>query len=264
MKKQSSVKYTLSGKGPAVVLIHGFCESKDIWKDYHQQLQNKYTIITPDLPGFGESPLQHSEVSIEYFADQIHELLMSLQVENIIMIGHSLGGYVTLAYAEKYPHMLKGFGLFHSTAFADSEDKKINRDRTIDFIKKHGVAPFAESFVEPLFFMRNRKHLEKQILLMKEQTKNTSQESIISTTIAMRDRIDRTEVLKKASCPVLFIVGKEDGPVPLNKSLEQCYLPIQSVVHFFSECGHMGMYEKKEETLMAVNQFIELCLKKSS
>jgi pimeloyl-ACP methyl ester carboxylesterase len=255
----STLKYKSAGRGPAVVFIHGFCEEKSLWKDFLHHFQNDYHVITPDLPGFGESPLNTSPVNMEYFADEVRNLLKDLSIKECVMIGHSLGGYVALAFAEKYPEMLKGMGLFHSTAFEDSPEKKENRNKTIQFIEKNGVAPFADSFVEPLFFMRNRKNLQEEIQMMIETTKNTSMQSIIETTKAMRDRKDRTEVLKSAEVPVLFIVGKDDGPVPLEKSLEQCYLPRHSVVHFFSECGHMGMFEKREETLKAVEKYLELC-----
>jgi len=255
----SSLKYTSAGRGPAVVFIHGFCEEKSLWKDFLNYLQNDYHVIAPDLPGFGESPLTTTPVSMEYFADEIRNLLRDLSVKECVIIGHSLGGYVALAFAEKYPELLKGIGLFHSTAFADTPEKQENRNKTIQFIEKNGVEPFADSFVEPLFFMRNRKHLKEEIHKMIETTKKTSMQSIIETTKAMRDRKERIDVLKSVDVPVLFIVGKEDGPVPLDKALEQCYLPKHSVVHFFSECGHMGMFEKREETLRAVEKYLELC-----
>ncbi len=255
----STLKYKSAGRGPAVVFIHGFCEEKSLWNDFLNHFQSDYHVITPDLPGFGESPLNITPVSMEYFADEVRYLLKDLSVKECVIIGHSLGGYVALAFAEKYPEMLKGLGLFHSMAFADSPEKQENRNKTIQFIEKNGVAPFADSFVEPLFFMRNRKNLQKEIQGMIETTKNTSMKSIIETTKAMRDRKERTDVLKNTEVPVLFIVGKDDGPVPLEKSLEQCYLPKHSVVHFFSECGHMGMFEKREETLKAVEKYLELC-----
>ncbi|MFL5728399.1 MAG: alpha/beta fold hydrolase, partial [Cytophagaceae bacterium] len=127
--------YTESGRGKTIVLVHGFCESQEIWKKTQAALSAHYRVICPDLPGFGKSPLKVKDISIAYYAEMIKELLAFLNVEKCCMIGHSLGGYITLAFAEKYSAMLSSFGLFHSTAFADSPEKKENRNKTIQFIQ---------------------------------------------------------------------------------------------------------------------------------
>jgi pimeloyl-ACP methyl ester carboxylesterase len=254
------LEYNDSGNGFPLVLIHGFCESKALWKYCEKELALHYRVIVPDLPGFGESRLQESKVSMEFFADKINELLDSLKIEQCIMIGHSLGGYVTLAFAEKYENRLKGLGLFHSTAFADTEEKKENRNKTIAFIEKHGVSLFAQSFVAPLFSLRNRDRLKAEIEELISIASSSSEEGVIETTKAMRDRPDRTGVLKKTSLPVLFVVGKKDGSVPLEKSLEQCHLAKHSIVHFLSEAGHMGMIENKPETIKIIFNYMNFCL----
>src|SRR4051812_32476186 len=125
--KNDTLSYQALGKGPAVVLIHGFCEDQSIWSDYIQKLSRDYHVIVPDLPGFGKSSPEFGEaVTMEYYARRVHEVLeIVLQAEErVTFIGHSLGGYVALAFAELYPERINGMGLFHSTAFADNEEKK--------------------------------------------------------------------------------------------------------------------------------------------
>lgn len=252
------LSYRDEGKGVPLVLLHGFCESKDVWKDFSTVLSSSFRVISPDLPGFGESKLEDSDITISYYADKIYDLLKHLGIDKCILIGHSLGGYVTLAFAEKYEPLLLGMGLFHSTAFEDTQEKKDNRNRTIKFIEKHGVEAFASTAVTPLFYTPKREQLKKAIELMTTIAAGSSKEGVIAATQAMRDRQDRTEVLKKVKCPVLFIVGKEDQSVTLEKSREQCYLPQHSVVHFLSDTSHMGMFERKEDTLKIVKNFAEL------
>jgi pimeloyl-ACP methyl ester carboxylesterase len=154
--------------------------------------------------------------------------------------------------------MLKGFGLFHSTAFEDTEEKKRNRDRTIEFIGRHGMDAFADSFVSPLFFHKNREALSKDIRFMQEICRNTNSEGVVATVKAMRDRLERLETLKHAKVPVMFIIGKDDSAVPLEKSLEQCYLPAKHQVCILSDTGHMGMFEKVEESKASVRDFLKL------
>src|SRR6185312_1299783 len=204
------------GQGTPLVLVHGFCESKGVWKDFSSALSSKFRVITPDLPGFGDSKLDATDISIGYYADKLYFFLKQLGVEKCILIGHSLGGYVTLAFAENYEHMLLGMGLFHSTAFEDTQEKKDNRDRTIKFVEKHGVEAFASTAVTPLFFPPKREALKAEIEMMTRIAAGSSKEGLIAATKAMRDRKDRTDVLKKVKCPVLFVVGKEDQSVTLE------------------------------------------------
>ena len=253
--------YTDTGKGEVVVLIHGFCESRTLWKDFEEALSVKYRVICPDLPGFGESRLAVDSVSMEYFAQEIKIFLDDLNIEKCTIVGHSLGGYVALAFAEDSPEILNGIGLFHSTAYADTEEKKLNRNKTITFIKENGVDVFALAFVPPLFNTDSRNKYSEEIATITKVAKNTDPLAVIETSKAMRDRKDRSEMMSQLNVPVLYIIGKEDNAVPLEISMQQCYLPNDSVVHILEDCGHMGMVEKKKETIKAIDNFVAYCTK---
>ena len=259
MVENYKLSYNDQGKGPVVVLLHGFCESKTIWKKFEEKLANNYRVISPDLPGFGDSLQSEGEASIEFYAAHIFKFLTELKVEKCILIGHSLGGYIALAFAEMHENMLDGLGMFHSSAFADTEEKKASRNKTIDFVNKHGSAAFANSFVAPLFSINNRERNSAEINFMTDVVSNTKKESIVFASKAMRDRKERLDVLKNVKVRILFIVGKEDTAVPLEKSLEQCYLAKESHVNFLANTSHMGMFEKKVETLGIIKYFIDLC-----
>lgn len=254
------LEYNDTGNGFPLVLLHGFCESRELWKYCEQELAVHFRVIVPDLPGFGESRLEEPETSMEYFADKIKELLDALKIEQCVMVGHSLGGYITLAFAERYENRLKGFGLFHSTSFTDSEDRKESRNKTIAFIEKHGVPAFAQSFVAPLFSLRNRELLRTEIQELIHVAAKSSEHGVIETTKAMRDRPDRSSVLKNSTVPVLLVVGKRDGTIPLEKNLEQAHLAKHSIVHFLAEAGHMGMIENKAETIKILRNYTNFCI----
>ncbi len=249
--------YTDTGSGEALVFLHGFCESKELWAKFTKPLQQKFRVIALDLPGFGENTQDVQDYSMESMVDYVKKQLDTLHIKKCILIGHSMGGYVSMAFAEKYGNMLNGLCLFHSSALPDTEDKKENRNKTIEFVEKHGVDKFMLSFVEPLFFADNRKKLREEINMMIKIGQATPKESITKGLAAMRDRPDRTSELKKIKCPVLFIFGKEDGAVPLEKALEQCHLPDNSMTNFLGKTGHMGMFERTYETRKAIEKFAE-------
>ncbi len=257
--------HTRKGKGPTLVLIHGFCEDQSLWNDYAEHLSSDHQVICLDLPGFGDSEPEFAEaVSMEYYARRVHELLDATltREEKVTMIGHSLGGYVSLAFAELYPERLNGIGLFHSMAFADNEEKKQSRDKVAAYIQDKGVAAFTDNFIEPLFYLGNRVRLAKEIQNLKLRAAQSSKEGVVAATIGMKERLDRTEVLKTIAVPVLFIIGKNDTSVPFDKSLEQCSMPAQSVVYILDKVGHMGMLEAKEGCLKVLESFVDLCQEK--
>jgi pimeloyl-ACP methyl ester carboxylesterase len=241
-----------------LVFLHGFCESKELWNDLISKLPEKFHCVALNLPGYGENLETVEDYSMEAMAEAVHDELKKLHIKKFILVGHSLGGYVSLAFAEKYPKMLQGLCLFHSSALPDSEEKKANRNKTIEFVKKHGVDLFMDSFVAPLFAPENRGKCKKDIEKLIKIGKATPEESIIKTLRAMRDRKKRLKVLKEATFPVLFIAGKVDGAVPLEATLEQCHLPNNSTTVFLGGTAHMGMFERPYETRKSLEKFAEL------
>lgn len=251
------IDFNDTGSGFPVVLIHGFCETHKIWDGFVPELAKKYRVLTPDLPGFGRSPLPNGGFSIDDIAEMVCKWLRDLGITETVVIGHSLGGYIALAMAKGHPEMLKGFGLFHSTAFADDEEKKSSRNKTIDFVKDKGVEVFATSFVPQLFFHKNRKILKNDVDRVVQIAATTPLETLIAYTKAMRDRPDRTDVLKNFNQPILFIAGEQDTSVPIEKTDEQILLPHKAIVHIYDHVAHMGMFEVKNESLQAVKQYLE-------
>ncbi len=174
------------------------------------------------------------------------------------MIGHSMGGYVTLAFAEKYPAILKGFGLFHSQAGSDSEEAKKNRERTIQLIENDRMG-FIQLFIPDLFAPINRKRFEAAIQRLKKQAGNTSKEGIIAALQGMKERPDRISILKAATHPVLFILGQEDTRIPVDVALNQAKETQRCEIQVLKGVGHMGYIEDEKYTMNTIKHFAHKC-----
>lgn len=247
--------YRITGNGKPVVLIHGFGEDGNMWETQVAHLKENYKLIVPDLPGSGKSAMIE-DMSMEGMAEIIHSIILAEKVEACPVIGHSMGGYITLALVEKYPELVSAFGLFHSSAFADSEEKKAARRKSIEFIKEHGAFEFLQSVIPNLFSENSRKQMPNSIREFMDHQHNFSAESLVWYYDAMMQRPDRTEQLRKAKVPVLFIMGKYDNAVPLADGLKQCHLPEKSYIHILQNSGHMGMLEEPERCNRISEEFL--------
>lgn len=242
--KTATIFYQDIGQGQSIVLLHGFGEDHFIWHNQVESLSKKYRVIMPDLPGSGQSDLLDIDnVSIEDYATCIMQLLVHEKIAKCIILGHSMGGYIALAFAEKYTSMLVAFGLIHSTAFADTAEKKETRLKSIQFLKENNSYTFLKTSIPNLFSAKTKRENDFIITSLIERGSNFSAEALIQYSNAMMNRPDRTEVLKSTTLPVLFIVGEEDIAAPLVDLLKQVPLPKISVVNILKEVGHMGMLE---------------------
>ena len=236
-----------------VVLLHGFGEDSTIWHDYTSVLEENYTIILPDYSR--KSDLK----TIEQYADFVYEVIQKQGVEKCAIIGHSMGGYIALAFAEKYPTMVSGLGLFHSTSFADSDEKKEARTKNIEFIQKHGSALFIRASTPNLyaeeFVKRNPALIENHI----EIASQISPEALMAGMQAMRDRPDRRSVLKALRCVVMFIIGEKDKSVSPADAKSQIMMPRYFSSSILDNVAHMGMIEERDHCLAFLEKFLLKC-----
>ncbi|WP_296698515.1 alpha/beta hydrolase [Algoriphagus sp.] len=254
----SSIHFFEKGQGNPLILIHGFCEVGKMWQDFAEKLSSDFRVICPDLPGMGQSPLNLEKLSLEEIAVILEEWMDENNIQNPIFVGHSLGGYITLALAELMGQRIKAIGLFHSTAFSDSEEKKGMRDRTVVFLQKYGVDAFVTSFIPPLFPENRREEFDTDIQKAIEQAKTCSLEGLTAFTKAMRDRKDRFEILRDFSGPKLFIAGELDTAVPIEAS--RTHKEVVTNYVELANTGHVGMIERKLETIEIVREFCKSCL----
>ncbi|QNA45771.1 alpha/beta fold hydrolase [Lacibacter sediminis] len=251
-----SLSYFITGKGnQSIILIHGFGEDSRIWKYQVDYLQNDYRLFIPDLPGTGQSAIGTGELSMESMAAMIKQMMDAEKIDQCIMLGHSMGGYVTLAFAELYPEHLTAFGLIHSTAYADSEEKKAARQKSISFIKEHSAAEFMKTTIPNLFSQRFTKEHKDQVDELIAQGNQFTSEALIAYYTAMINRPNRSHVLQNTTVPVLFFIGEEDKAVSPADALAQTALPTVSMAKLIPGIAHMGMLEATTELNLTIGEF---------
>ena len=252
----STIAFTTRGSGRPVILLHGFPMNSTVWESFASQLSTNFEVFTPDLPGFGKSAILPVPFSISDVAAQMLLWIDEQKIINPVVIGHSLGGYVTLAMAAKAEEKLAGIGLFHSTAYADSAEKKESRTKTIEFVKKNGVLAFTSNFIQQLFADPHH----PAIVIVREIAMQSTEEAVVGYTAAMRDRPECVNVLEQFNKPVLLIGGTKDQGIPGASIEEQAQVCKQPDLHLLTQVAHMGMFEQPSETVNLVKFFVNRCV----
>lgn len=264
MKKQLTWKnkqlhYTISGSGPTVVLLHGYLENHSIWDELTENFKDKFTIIAPDLPGFGQSDVFGESHPMTFMAEAVKAILDQEKKEKVVMVGHSMGGYVTLAFAEQFPERLNGLALFHSQAAADTPKAQQNRRRSIEVVTS-GHKKYINKFIPDLFAEENKTAFAEKIKSLCHEAEKISPEGIVAALNGMAERKDYRPLLKKLNIPVLFIVGKKDPRVNPEMISEQMILPKDSEAILVNNAGHMGQFEAPDKIFPVLESFCERAL----
>lgn len=249
--KNIQIAFTAEGKGKTIVLLHGFLESSTIWKNVVSAFRETHQIITIDLLGHGKTEKLGYIHSMETMAETVHAVLSELKVEKASIIGHSMGGYVALAFAEKFPQQLEKLILLNSSTVADSEERKENRDRAKRLVKQNKQA-FISMAIKNLFTDENRNALRTEINALVEEAVQLPEEYIIASVEGLKNRKDRTEILQQYSGEKIIIAGKNDPVVPF-KEIEAIAEKTNSTFISFED-GHMSYLENKEELLKVLNE----------
>jgi pimeloyl-ACP methyl ester carboxylesterase len=232
------------------MLLHGFCESSEIWEPLISHLSDKFELILPDLPGHGNSPLTENISTLSDISSLVIQLLNEGSWEKPLIMGHSMGGYVTLAVIAENPELFSGFGLIHSTAEADSQDKKANRDKAIAFISKYGAKPFFDNFVPSLYYRKGSWVKEVDTLV-----RRTPAKTLLRYSAMMRDRPDRLGVIESFHRNILLIGGSRDSFIAHSSLKEQAAIGENTHLHIFEDIGHLSMFEDPEVLSGAISDF---------
>lgn len=249
------ISYRELGSGAVVILIHGFPMNQQVWTDFGEKLSASLQVVTLDLPGFGKSAGLPKGFTIEDVASRVLTLIREKQYAMPVIVGHSLGGYVALAMAEQEPDRLGGICLFHSTALADSPEKKESRNKTLEFIARQGVQAFTSNFIAQLY--ADPQH--SSITRVKRIAVESTREAVEGYTLAMRERKDRRHVLQAFPRPILFIAGEKDQGIPPNTIVQQSALVSTAETVILPDVGHMGMFEAEATCLRKITDFVGKC-----
>lgn len=246
-----------SGVGEkCVVLLHGYLESMYVWDDFAPLLTPSVRVITVDIPGHGISEVKGEVHTMEMVADVLHQMLKSLEIERVTMVGHSMGGYVALAFCARYPEQLDGLVLLSSTPNPDTEAKRENRRREIALVRAGKKDALARVAPEAGFAEQNRRRLRSYIEDLTECVHITEDDGIVALLGGMMERVDQNEMLRKSAVPQLFILGKKDGYIPVEVAEEIVANHPQAQVAWLEESGHMGFIEEPEACAEALLKFV--------
>lgn len=250
--------YTDKGDGTTMVFLHGFTESQKIWTGFAKSLSGEFRIITIDLAGHGQSECIAEVHSMELQAEVVNAVLKEAKVSKCILVGHSMGGYVAMAFAAKYGKKLLGLCLFHSHCFADTPAEQEMRTRTIEVVRKDKFG-YLLNFITGLFPEESVKKFEKQINNLVKEANRFPKEGIIAALEGMKLKADHIDALSSARFPVLFIIGLKDTKAPMHRLWEMIKLPPVSETLILRDCGHMGYIESPKATLEAIRHFAQKC-----
>ena len=244
--KDKIINFRKEGRGDkTIVLLHGYMNNLLVWDKFFQAYKDKdINLVAIDLIGHGESEVVEEVSSMELQAEMVKQVLDELHVKDCVMIGHSMGGMVTLCFAEQYPNYLKGFCLLHSTANEDNPKGKENRKRACKIINENKLK-FIVDFIPNLFAEKNVEKYAEEIKSLKELASSTKKEGIIAAQMGMIVRKDRNFVLEQSQVPVLFVIGRHDIRANLSVMLPQACLP-KNIEVMILDCGHMSLIEEEK------------------
>lgn len=251
--KNLNLHYSDQGSGEPLVLLHGFLEEKGMWKDVAAAFEKTHRVICMDLLGHGKTENLGYIHSMETQAEMLKFLLDDLGIEKCYLIGHSMGGYVALAFADLYRNSVMGVCLMNSTAMADDAEKKINRDRGIVAVKQNHKT-FMRIAIPGLFSEENQSIFSDEIEEITKEALNMSQQGIIASLEGMKIREDRSHLLDQNDFPILMIIGEKDPALDFNSLIEQAKKGrVQSVIF---EDGHMSHIENKNELIEVLSKWL--------
>ncbi|MDP3946656.1 MAG: alpha/beta hydrolase [Lutibacter sp.] len=256
LHKNTNIHFTSIGKGNAVVLLHGFLENSAMWNEIANILSKRNRIICIDLLGHGQSGNLGYIHSMEDQAQMVKAVLNHLRLRKYVFVGHSMGGYVALAFAKLFPESVKGLCLMNSTALPDSEEKKLSRDRAIKAVKQNHKT-FVRIAIPMLFAEKNREIFLKEIEQITKEALQLSSQGIIAALEGMKIRKNQTSIYKTANFPIQMVIGKQDPALDYDSLINQTKNTKVKVIEFPD--GHMSHVENKEKLIKNLSDFIKTC-----
>jgi pimeloyl-ACP methyl ester carboxylesterase len=249
------IAYSDRGEGDSIVLLHGYLESMLVWDKFAGELLKHFRVISVDLPGHGQSDIISEVHSMEMMAGRIADLLDYLEVGKIMLTGHSLGGYVALAFLEMFPERLAAYCLFHSHPFADSEEAVERRNREIQIVEAGKKNIMYPGNIIRMFAPDNIENMKDQVEYFNEIASLTPDIGIISVLRGMMSRPSRLNLLEAGRVPLLMVMGVHDQYIDYGKVAGAIKLPPNGSLKTLYDSGHLGFVEEPERSLSLITEF---------
>jgi pimeloyl-ACP methyl ester carboxylesterase len=234
-------------ENPAIFFLHGYLESLEIWDDFAHEFTDDYYVVCIDLPGHGDSESLAETQTMGAMAYAVKDVADSLDIKKLHLVGHSMGGYVTMAFRDKFPDMLSSYVLFHSTCFSDTDEKRINRDREIELVRQGKKDLIVNTHITKAFADSNLKKMEKQVEKTIRIALKTKENGIISALNGMKMRADRCLLIVAGGIPLLVVASKMDNFISIDVVLKMKKMANNTEFVILRKSGHMGFIEEKDK-----------------
>lgn len=255
--KGKNIFYAEEGSGAAIILIHGYLETSEIWGSFGKKLSKKFRVISIDLPGHGQSDIYEEVHSMELLANTVNALIDTIGIQKAFIAGHSLGGYVSLAFLEMYPAKLTGYCLFHSHPFADTAEAIQKREREIRVVKAGKKYLMYPENVKNMFAGANLNKFSEAHDQLKKIASEIPAEGIVAVLKGMMTRPSRLTLMEKGVIPCLWLLGSMDNYIPCNDVQKKVNLPSNAELVILRNSGHLGFIEEEEKAAEVITGFVE-------
>ncbi|RMF58586.1 MAG: alpha/beta fold hydrolase, partial [Calditrichaeota bacterium] len=251
-----TLSYELQGSGPTLLLLHAFPLNRTMWTPQVQTLSSQFQLLTPDLPGFGESDLCDGPATMQAVAEAVHALLRELAIQEVVVGGLSMGGYVAFEMFRQNPQTVRGLILADTRAEADTEEARANRRAVADRVRKTGSAAFADEMTPKLLGRTSMQQRPELVAQVREMIAQARPEAIAGAQLGMALRPDSTATLRRITCPTLVLVGEEDALTPpavaeaMQRQLPRARLAV------IPRAGHLANLENPAEFNLHLREFL--------
>jgi pimeloyl-ACP methyl ester carboxylesterase len=249
------VYYCDKGEGEAIILLHGYLETSEIWAGFADKLSRRFRVISVDLPGHGLSKVYSENHTMEFMAGALKSLMENLHLPKAFITGHSLGGYVALAFLELYPGLLSGYCLFHSHPFPDRPEAIAKREREIKVVRAAKKYLLYPDNISQMYATRNLGKFSEDLQRSKDIAATIRDEGIIAVLNGMMNRPSRLKVMEEGKVPCLWILGRYDNYISCNDVISKVKLPSNARLEILENSGHMGFIEEQDLSVNLVSDF---------
>lgn len=254
----ASIAYSTFGlpQNPAVIFIHGFPMTSEMWKFQIEELQKKFFVITYDLRGFGQSTSEHEYYTMETMADDLIELVEQLQIKKTTVVGFSMGGYVALRAVLKNPNSFAKLVLIDTQSAADGNEAKIKRYQAMEKLQIHGIKIFTQDFIKGTLDPKNVEKNPQFLVDLSQIAQTNVAKGLLSGLVVMLSRMDTTESLSKINLPTLIVVGENDQVTPVLVAQKLRDGIPNSELKVIGNAGHFSPYENFKDVNVELSEFI--------